>query len=490
MTEIQLEEILDLGKVIIMINNELRSKNVFDVEYMLINNSIEDVMKVLNDNSEYYHLIKDDKYSNGVKFRELLEVYFQFVKEKYNSLLIVDGKNNRVVDRYYDKLKEPTRSGGTFIQYSKSSIGMIQQDVEKTLMLMREAILAYYKVYHNKKLLAELTTNTVNNSDYLEFVIKEEQLLHLLGVTANQLRNNPDFIRLTGNRNMNSIEILEWIVRDVEGNNDLLQYSEDFLKRVSKDNFELSKIQFAHDTQSRLLNYHKVRTKSQAFLKYGPFEKVSLVAKIQKGKKLAVNSNSNTAIISRAECFKKYPWAYFGSVQNPNNRYIETLIIDSAKGKKELFSGSTPAIVKGVYPIEEGVGGGSGTGGRIFSEEEQFNLFCLAYESFKHEMDFKNLKEYFMELLSFSYNNKEIIEPEEITSQIYNLNFESLEMLYDDIMDLLGLENEINYNSDNLKRIYQLEIIDKIKYLSTEQVSKIKSRISDDQYVSINKKTK
>lgn len=483
MNEIYLEEILDFRNVISILNRELKSKKIFDLEYMLINNSISDVMKVLEANSYYYSLIKDDRYSNGATFSELMEIYFQYVKSKYESLLILDGKNDRIADKYYDKLKEPTKRNNIFLQYPKSSIGMIQQDVEKTLKLMREAILAYYKVYHNKKLVAELTTNNIKDSDYLEFMIKEEELLHLLGVTAKQLRNNPDFIRLTGNSHMDSVEILEWIVRDSEGNNDLMQYSEDFIKRISKDNFVLSKLQFDQYTQSRLLNYHKVRTKSQAFLKYGPFEKVSLVAKIQQGKSLAVHSKSNTAMISRAECFKKYPWAYFGSVQNPSNRYIETLIIDSAEGKKELFRGSTPAIVKGVYSMVEGEGGspGIGAGSHIFSEEEQFNLFCLAYESFKDQMDFKNLKDYFADFLHQNKGKEKNIM-EEMASQIINLDINSLESLYNDVIELSCTVDEINYNNSDLKNIYLKEISNKIKYLSPEQIAEIKSRISDNKY--------
>ncbi len=410
MNEIKFDEIMDFRKVISMINRELHSKGLFDIEYMLINNSIDDVICVLNDNSSYYGLIKDEKYSNGATFQDLIKLYFQYVKQKYDSLLIHDGKNDRTADKYYKKLKEPTQSNGIYLQYPKESIDMIQQDVEKTLILMREAIIAYYKVYHNKKLVAELSTNSTNNSDYLEFVIKEEQLLHLLGVTVNQLRTNPDFIRLTGNNHMNPVEILEWIVRDLEGNNDLMQFSEDFMKRISNDSFELSKNQFAIDTNSRILNYHKIRTKSQAFLKYGPFEKVSLVAKLQDGKKLAINSRSNTALITRAECFKKYPWAYFGSVQNQHDKYIETLVIDSSEGKKGLFKGSTPAIVKGVYGIGDGGSGHGGVSSHIFSEEEQFDFFCKAYESFQNIMDFRNLIEYFEQLIKKStfsnQNNK------------------------------------------------------------------------------------
>ncbi len=397
MKEIEIEEIDDFRKVISIINKELNSKRIYDMEYMLINNSVGSVMDVLIANSEYYNMIKDDRYSNGATFSELIEAYFQRVKEKYETIFI-SGKNIRTVSKYFDKLSEPSQRAGEYVHYPKSDTGMIKADVEKTLMLMREAILAYYKVYYDKKLVAELTTTGMEN-EYLEFSIKEGQLLHLLGVNANQLRENPDFIRLTGKKYMNTVDILEWIIKDLDGDNNLMQYSEDFIKRIKSNTFELSNNQFDRETQTRLLNYHKVRVKSQTFLKYGPFEKVSLVAKLQNGKRLTANSNSNIAIISRAECFEKYPWAYFGSVQTPGDRYIETLVIDSAEGKKELFKGSKPAIIKGEYRLGEEGGGTSKMGSHIFSEEEQFDLFCKAYESFQSIMDLEDLTEYFNGLL-------------------------------------------------------------------------------------------
>lgn len=497
MIEEELYEINDFRKVVSMINKELHSKGIFDIEYMLINNSISDVLQILSINSNYYNLIKDDKYSNGGSFEELLKLYFEYVKKKYDDLLIQNGKNDRVADKYYDKLKEPTRIGSSFVQYSKNDIGMIRQDVEKTILLMREAIQAYYKVYYNKKLLAELTTKNVNDSDYLEFIIKEEELLHLLGVTAGQLKSNPDFIKLTGNKNMKPVEILAWIIKDSEGNDDLMQYSEDFVKRISKRSFELSKNQFDSSTQTRLLNYHKVRTKSQAFLKYGPFEKVSLVAKLQNGKKLAVNAKSDTAMISKAESFKKYPWAYFGSVQNPKEKYMETLIIDSAEGKKELFKGSTPAIVKGIYRINEGdTGSGGGAGAHIFSEEEQLDLFCAAYVAFQDVMKFTNLKEYFKEVYYDKIKPKSVqkeeksTESKEIKSEILNLDYESTVRLYKDIVEItIDYRGEVIFEEYSDKK-YKADIIDRLYYLTPEQIEEIRSRITDGHYTSMHQKEK
>ena len=179
---------------------------------------------------------------------------------------------------------------------------------------MKEAVQVYYKVYDNKELIAELTTNNLDSSEYFNFQIKEKQLLHLLGVTACQLKSNPDFQRLTGNKNMNSIDILYWILTDIDGNCDLLQYSEDYIKTIlSSKDFRTAYYQDNSTTQ--LLNYYKIRSKSQTFLKYGPFEKVSLVAKLGKNslgeqKTLSRNSRSTVAMISRAETFKKYLYKF------------------------------------------------------------------------------------------------------------------------------------------------------------------------------------
>lgn len=230
--EIKLHQILDFRKVISMINKELKSKGIYDCEYMLINNSIEDVIHVLEDQSDCYNIIKNDKYDNDITFKGLLESYFISVKQYYEKLLIKEGKSDSIADKYHRKLVEPIKDkSGNYLIYDKSNIDMSVNEIQKTLLLMKEAVQVYYKVYNNKELIAELTTNNLDSSEYFNFQIKEKQLLHLLGVTTEQLKNNPDFQRLTGNKNMNSIDILHWILTDIDGNNDLLQYSEDYVKK-------------------------------------------------------------------------------------------------------------------------------------------------------------------------------------------------------------------------------------------------------------------
>ena len=384
--EEKVHDILEFKELVRLINEELKSKKIYDCEYMLINNSVEDVFRVLEDNSEYYNFIKDDMFGKS-SFKNYLEQYFIIVKRYYDTLLIKEGKSDHIADKYFQKVTEPTAK-----QYPKSNIGMIPQEVERTLRLMKEAVQAYYKVYHNKELVAELSTSDASKSEYLTFQIKLKNLLHLLGVSKNQLLNNPDFKRLTGGKITTAKEILEWILQDIDGNQDLLQFQEDIIKRIGNTKeFNTTTKQFSPDVTTQLLNYYKIRSKSNTFLKYGPLEKVSLVAKLANGKTLSKNSNSTSAMITRAESFRKYPWAYFGRAEGNNGSYIETLQIDSSEHKKELFKGSRPAIIKGVKIVgEEGY-----EGRKMFSPEEQFNLFVQAYEDFGAVMNFQDLISYF-----------------------------------------------------------------------------------------------
>ena len=386
----KLAYILAFKDLIKMINDELKEKKIYDCEYMLITHSVEEVFHVLEDNSVKYAYIKDEVIG-GMPFKSFLEWYFYQVKNYYDRLMIKEGKKDTVADRYYHSLMERTDR-----VYPKESIKMIPQDIEKTLQLMKEAVDVYYKVYENKELIAELSTSNPDVSEILNFQIHEKNLLHLLGVTSRQLIANLDFQRLTGRKLTSAEDILAWILRDIDGNKDLVQYEEDFIKKIANNpSFAITKEQFDPLTTTKLLNYDKIRSKSQTFLKYGPFENVSLVAKLQDGKTLSQNAKSTGAMITRAESFRKYPWAYFGRVENGKDSYIETLQIDNDSHKKELFKGSRAAIVKSVNSVDTSTGEENE---KLFSEEEQLNLFLQAYESFSQVMDFQDLIAYFQNL--------------------------------------------------------------------------------------------
>ena len=115
------------------------------------------------------------------------------------------------------------------------------------------------------------------------------------------------------------------------------------------------------------------------------------------------NITATTAILTRNETFKKYPWAFFGFGKRHGDYYSQTLLIDNDKNKDQIFSkdNSVPAIVKKVYVEGSDANSGSIPFGNVFSEEEQYNLFCQAYESFSDVMNFTELINYFKDL-----NNK------------------------------------------------------------------------------------
>ena len=119
--EMKLQQILDFRRVISMINKELKSKSIYDCEYMLINNSVEDVIHVLEDQSNYYNTIRNAKYDSNITFEGLLKSYFISVKQYYEKLLIKEGKNDSIADKYHRKLVEPVKDkNGNYLIYNKS----------------------------------------------------------------------------------------------------------------------------------------------------------------------------------------------------------------------------------------------------------------------------------------------------------------------------------------------------------------------------------
>ena len=86
--------------------------------------------------------------------------------------------------------------------------------------------------------------------------------------------------------------------------------------------------------------------------------------------------------------------------------------------------------------------------------------------------------------------DKEITIPKEIITEISKLDIESLENLYNDVIELSSVNEKSFYYSDDLKNVYQQGIFYNLKYLKPEQIAEIRSRISDAQYTKMHKKNK
>jgi len=86
--------------------------------------------------------------------------------------------------------------------------------------------------------------------------------------------------------------------------------------------------------------------------------------------------------------------------------------------------------------------------------------------------------------------SKETPIPKEIISEISKLDIESLENLYNDVIELLSFNEKNVYYNDDLRNVYQREIFNNLKYLKPEQIVEIRSRIFDTQYTKMHKKSK
>ena len=86
--------------------------------------------------------------------------------------------------------------------------------------------------------------------------------------------------------------------------------------------------------------------------------------------------------------------------------------------------------------------------------------------------------------------DKEMTIPREIISEISKLDMESLENLYNDVIELSSINEKSIYYSDDLKNVYKEGIFNNLKYLKPEQISEIRARISDTQYTKMHKKNK
>lgn len=115
----EIDDIIMFRRLIKLINKELKRKMIYDFEYMLISNSIDDVFSILEKESENYNFIKDEQLGSGIIFKGLLEEYFVCVKKYYDTLLIKEDKSDKVADKYYRKLKEPKKKATNIYNMEK-----------------------------------------------------------------------------------------------------------------------------------------------------------------------------------------------------------------------------------------------------------------------------------------------------------------------------------------------------------------------------------
>lgn len=387
------------------INNELRQKKLDSIEVMSCSAmSLDDIFTILFNLDVTLQIKK--KYGNET----LINIYnYVYKLKEHADKLLRKGKNS--FDSDVEKSKDLTRTrnvniinirndvlrisnradrnGDFAVIYKKSHTDMTLDEIEATLEQFKRAVGIFFETYQGRQIVGKFTGYRDLEDREIKMELKTSELLHILGITREQVLDNNEFVstlKLSGNES--SFDILMAIYNDIVGDKKLISAH------------EKSRI------QSELLPYNKVRAKTLSFMKSGSFSQPKLICELAYGKKLGDSPrsriNSNVATIARHNLSNNYVWAYLGGVYLPqlNKQYTETLINDSAQGKIDKFSNQEPKML-----VETQINSGwSGTVSlTTYSEDEKMDLFYQAYNDFGGDggMNFEYLEKALMKSKRF-----------------------------------------------------------------------------------------
>ena len=363
-----------------VINEELRKEKKLDsIETMACSvMPIEDIcLIVFNSNSakQIKNIYGDEALISIYNYIKTLKLHVQeLTKEgliKFDSDVShakhpskIQNRNHINNDIRSSILNLPYSNGSFFVVYKKMHTNMNAKELEKTLEQFKKAVGVYYETYEGREIKGRLIGFPDGEDREIKMEVKAKEVLHILGITRQQVLANDEFryvLNLRGNET--APEILKSIYQDICSEKRLLEAHTD------------------SRYQSELLPYNKIRSKTLSFMKTGTFAQPKLLCQIAPGKKLGRNPMSNVATICQHGLSRNYTWAYLGGVYRPetNTQYTETLINDSASGKRDKFSDQEPRMLVETEITSRWNGTVSH---RCFTQEERIELYDQANQDF------------------------------------------------------------------------------------------------------------
>ncbi len=440
------------------IDNELQQNGQLTIDVLLLDKNPSDVLDIISNyapNSFSYLMEKEDlkNFFIGYLFKK---------KKYYENLSISADKLEKLIDKSGPG-EEQHRKEDSLYYHERNQ----EEYLNNILNRLIDCVNMYYNLYYNKdiKLLLGDGTNL-----YLQFL--EENLLHVLGITNRQVNNNQELRRALNVpewRTMNSMEILERIIKDIQTNKDIIclqmQKNIEKIKRFGTSG-QIIKTQLDSSTENELLPYDKIDLKTRAFLNSGPYNGASVVSGLAPGTyfiggdkgKLDNDREIQQVRISKTdfETLKKQPltittasgeqirittgdYIFSGYTLKPEDkRSIKSVKIGSSKVSgldsknpradglakfREMFNYQSPIPVIGVESPDGGTT-------KIFTPEEQQKLFLSLYYDFggvggmNFELYFEMLKD-FAEKFKNELESK-AIKRDELSIEISNSNEKKL----------------------------------------------------------------
>ena len=410
------------------VDNELQQNGQFTIDVLLLDKNPSDVLDIISNYApvSFSYLMEKEKIKNFF-------IGYLFKKKKYyENLSISADKLEKLMDK----------SGPGQVQHRKEESLYYQEDNQEEylndiLNRLIDCVNMYYNLYHNKdiKLLLGDGTNL-----YLQFL--EENLLHVLGITNMQVNNNQELrkaLNVPDWKTMNSMEILERIIKDIQTNKDIICLQmQNNMRRIERfgTSGQIVETQLDPSTRSELLPFDKIDLKTRAFLNSGPYNGASVVSGLASGTffiaadrgKLDDDRDIQQVRISKTDfdTLKKHPVSFktstgeqikittgdyifngytyrMGDVRTLRSLQVGSskirrqnssgYIIDGLSKFRRMFQNQSPIPVIGV----ENPDGGTT---KIFTPEEQQKLFLSLYYDFggvggmNFELYFEMLKDF------------------------------------------------------------------------------------------------
>lgn len=411
------------------INKELQQNNIININYLLLKMStilsqdisiskdeltdvvITEVNKMLVKYSDTYKEICDNKdFSNIYLF---VYNYMKIILRYYDQLMVT---NQEKFDRYVEITNGNKPKKRIIIN---ENLHMTIEDIQNTMHLLNEAVRNYYEIYYNKTLFATFTDEQI-----VQFKIKETELSHLLGVNLRNIANNPKYADLfhitqreieylndtTYTLDPNgcaAIDVLHKIIDMSSGN--LLQFEEDRLKKIQKNNY--TTIDYGDDDIT-LSKYSKINMRSKSFINFKPLEELSLALNFPEGYQIIKQSkkenpqHSLLILKNNLSTQFKYSTLITNYDKTDNRRYFESLFVVKPDEYTQLQKDAFPSITTRVELASD-----NGSGGSIikeFSVLEQIKFFEEIKEDFE-QLDLQEIVDYFHTLVEdYKNSNKKL----------------------------------------------------------------------------------
>jgi hypothetical protein len=252
------------------IDNELKTNNQFQIDALLINHNPSDVITIISNYAPSgYEYLKNDR-----NFQDYFIAYLYKKKDKLNNLSMSNSKFGNLLSKDSAGQVQHTKEE-SYYYYSADP----EKYLEEILGRLIDCVNLYYSLYHNKDINVKLGDGTKLTLQFLE-----ENLLHILGITNKQVNENLELrkaLNIPDWKRLNSIEILERIIKDIQTNNDIicLQMKKN-IQKIARfgTSGEIIKTQIDQNTTSELLPYDKIDLKTRAFMNSGPYNGVSVVS--------------------------------------------------------------------------------------------------------------------------------------------------------------------------------------------------------------------